>query len=86
MLEDARNTVGTWYNREEDSTYLDITTTLPSRTEAVSLAMQYNQIAMYDLAAQVEIATEGTGEEINGLPPLMERLAPIRRQRRRRNV
>lgn len=85
LLEDARNAVGTWYNREEDSTYLDITTLLPERAEAISLAMQYNQIAIYDLARQAEIATDGTGEEIDGLPPVAERLAPLKRQRRRRS-
>ena len=79
LLEDARNAVGTWYNREEDITYLDITTTLPDRDEAISLATRYNQIAIYDLAGQVEIATDGTGEEIDGLPPLPRRLAPMKR-------
>ena len=78
LLEDARNAVGTWYNPEEVSTYLDITTTLTNRAEAIALAMQYNQIAIYDLAAEEEIVTDGTGQEVDGLPLLPERLAPLK--------
>jgi hypothetical protein len=85
LLEDARNAVGTWYNREEDITYLDITTLLIDAAGAISLANQYNQIAIYDLARQVEMRTEGTGEEINGLPPPMERLPPLQRHRQGKN-
>ena len=85
LLEDARNAVGTWYNREEDSTYLDITTTLPDRAEAITLARQYNQIAIYDLARQAEIATEGTGEETDALPPLGQRLPALQRHRQRKH-
>ena len=85
LLEDPRNAVGTWYNREEGSTYLDITTLLPDRAGAVLLAMQYNQIAIYDLAGRTEIITDGTGEEFEELPPAVERLAPLKRQRQRKN-
>jgi len=45
-----------------DETYLDVSTTLNDRDEAVAMAARYNQIAIYDLAAQWEIDTGGTGE------------------------
>ena len=84
LLEHARNAVGTWYNREEDITYLDITTLVVEREEAIRLASRYNQVAIHDLKQQVEIRTDGTGEEVGGLPPLMERLPPLQRQRKRK--
>ena len=85
LLEDVRNAVGTWYNREENITYLDITTLLSDRAEATALAQRYNQIAIYDLARQVEVLTKGTGEQIDDLPPPQERLPPLQRRRQRKN-
>lgn len=85
LLKDARNAVGTRYNREEDAAYLDITTLLEVRAEAVALARQYNQIAIYDLARQVEVLTERTGEEISGLPIPPNRLPALKRRRQRKN-
>jgi hypothetical protein len=62
LLADPRNSIGTWYKEESDTTYIDITATLPDRQLAVSLGWQYNQIAVYDLAAEEEIDTGGSGE------------------------
>lgn len=74
LLRDARNNVGTWYNEEQDETYVDVTTTLPSRADAFALAVRYNQIAIYDLTAESSVQTGGTGEVVQGLPPEGERL------------
>ena len=50
LLLDPRSNVGTWYNIAEDETYLDVSTSLTEREDALTLAVRYNQIAFYDLA------------------------------------
>ena len=77
LLRDPRNNVGTWYNPADDSTYLDVSTTLPERETAVALAVRCNQIAIYDLAGREELSTFGTGEDLSDLPPEDERLPPL---------
>src|SRR6266852_6124071 len=62
LLSDPRNTVGIWYNEDDDTTYLDVTTTLPDREQAITHGRRYNQIAIYDLLRGEEIVTGGTGE------------------------
>ena len=79
LFQDPRLILGTWYNADEDITYLDIAVVFPQRQEAVSLALTYNQIAVYDLAQEAEVSLSGTGEEIPGLPPENQRLPPLRR-------
>ncbi len=61
LLRDPRNNIGTWYIWI--LTYLDVSTTLPDREIALALAVQCNQIAIYDLARQEEMPTFGTGED-----------------------
>jgi hypothetical protein len=79
LLRDPRNAVGTWYNEEENTTYLDVSATLPDREQAILLAQQYNQIAIYDLLQKEEIETGGTGEPLLDAPPELQRLpGPVR--------
>jgi hypothetical protein len=79
LLLDPRNAIGTWYNEANDTTYLDVTATLPDREQAITLGRQYNQIAIYDLLRDEEIETEGTGEPLLEAPTEMYRLPrPIR--------
>jgi hypothetical protein len=79
LLHDPRNAVGTWYNEDNDTTYLDVTATLPDREQAVALGRAYNQIAIYDLFRDEEIETGGTGEPRLDAPPETDRLPqPIR--------
>jgi len=85
LLQDARNNVGTWYNRDMDETYLDVSTTVADRDEAVAIAARYNQIAIYDLAGRLEIETGGTGEAAGGLPPVGERLPKLIRDEQGKN-
>jgi hypothetical protein len=79
LLRDPRNCVGVWYDAEQDSTYLDVSTILPEKTEAVRLGIAYNQIGIYDLERLEVVVTEGSGEEIENLPPLSQRLPGIER-------
>lgn len=85
LLLDPRNNVGTWYNVTEDETYLDVSTALPEREEAFTLAVRCNQIAFYDLAQGDAIPTFGTGENTVDLPPEDERLPPLDQVRRSNN-
>ncbi len=71
--------LGTWYNADEDITYLDVAVVFPQRQEAVLLAITYNQIALYDLAGETEVSLDGTGEERSDMPPENQRLPPLRR-------
>ena len=77
LLRDARNNIGTWYNRDMDETYLDVSTTLADEENAIMMAAEYNQIAIYDLAGHLEIETGGTGEVTDDLFPLGERLPKL---------
>jgi hypothetical protein len=46
LLTDPRASVGTWYNRDEDVTFLDVVTTTPSRQVAISWGRAFNEIAV----------------------------------------
>jgi hypothetical protein len=66
--------IGTWYDQETDTTFLDISFTTTDRERAIELGRQFNQKAIYDLNALEEIPTGGTGEALAGLPSIEERL------------
>ena len=50
LLADPRAIIGSRYNADEDTTYLDVTVVLSDQEEAVHLGERYNPIAIYDLA------------------------------------
>jgi hypothetical protein len=79
LLSDPRNAVGTWYNEDDDTAYLDVAATLPDREQAITLGQLYNQIAVYDLLRGEEIVTGGTGEPLLDAPAEMHRLPQPRR-------
>jgi len=74
LLEDPRCCVGTWYNAESDVTFIDVIAAVPDRDHALRLAMRYNQVAIFDLAAMSEIETGGTASVPPDLPPIGRRL------------
>ena len=76
-LDNPRGSIGLWYNADDNLTYLDVVATLPSRHEAVALAFQYDQIAIFSLEALDEIETGGTGNTPAELPPAAERLPKV---------
>jgi hypothetical protein len=82
LLGDPRVVIGTWYNTEEDITYLDVTAICCEMQEAVTLGQRYNQIALYDLEHDAEIDLGGTGEEPPDIPPEHERLPLLQRGER----
>jgi len=79
LFQDPRLILGTWYNADQDITYLDVTAVFPRWQEAVSLAATYNQIAVYDLALETEVSIGGTGDEPSDMPPEIQRLPPLMR-------
>ena len=74
LLKDDRYSIGTWYNDEEEHTYIDIVVTVPDRALAMILGLRYNQISIWDLKEGDEINTGGDGKAIKNLPPVAKRL------------
>ncbi len=80
LLADSRCSVGLWYNEDEDVTYRDIIAALPDRQEAMTLALRYDQIAIFDLLNLNEIETGGTGNIPSDIPPAADRLPQMNQQ------
>lgn len=84
LLLEPRNSVGVWYDIENDQTYLEVTATLPFRdkadyTGAIGQGRRYNQIGIYDLEERVYLSLDGTGELPAEIPPVTERLPALER-------
>ena len=79
LLADPRNSVGLWYSSTLQAIYLDVSVTLPDKTEAISLGEQYNQEAIYDLRQNEILDTGGSGEWREGWSSELLRLPPLRR-------
>ena len=84
LLTDPRNSIGVWYDKEGDRTYLEITAVLlfldkADYTAAVRQGRRYNQIGIYDLEEKAYIALGGTGELPEDAPPVSERLPKLQR-------
>lgn len=77
LLEDPRAIIGSWYNADEETSYLDVAVVLSDEAVAAQLGEQYNQIAIYDLAREQEIELGGTGEENTNTHAEAERLPPL---------
>ena len=77
LLTEPRNNVGTWFNDEAGYSYLDVSTALPDRAQAVALGRQYNQTKVFDLARMTSIELDGTGTVPANLPPIDQRLPPL---------
>ena len=77
LLADPRNNVGTWFDDEDGYTYLDVSTALPDRAQALALGQQYNQRSVFDLAQMTNIDLGGTGEIPANLPSIEQRLPSI---------
>ncbi len=82
LLRDPRVILGTWYNVDEEITYLDIAVVVGDYSEAVRLGQMYNQIGIYDLAQEVEIDIGGTGEATPAMLSERERLPPWKRSQK----
>jgi hypothetical protein len=77
LLMDTRNNVGTWFDDEDGYTYLDVSTALPDRAQALALGQQYDQMGVFDLARMTTIELGGSGTPPANLPPIEQRLPPV---------
>ena len=71
---DSRLSLGTWYDADSNTTYLDISVTVRSFDKALKLAQSFNQKAIFDLMKMQEVPTGGTGEAVENMPPVLERV------------
>jgi hypothetical protein len=58
VLVDPKNSIGTWFNKADGKTYLDVSVTTPSLKEAKQLGRKNQQLAIYNLASGTEIPVE----------------------------
>ena len=57
--------IGTWYNKEDGKTYLDISEVQKNLEKAKQVGVEANQIAIFDLKNFKEIPTGGTGKALS---------------------
>lgn len=71
-----RFSLGSWPDKDNAVTYLDIIAPIPleKREEAITLGKHSNQIAGFNLYRFSEIPLGGTGEFNSSVPPFKERL------------
>jgi hypothetical protein len=81
LLDDPRNTVGTYYDPDGGITYVNVSSVLPDREQALALARRHNQVFVFDLGALASIPTGGSGQTPDDLLPLGERLPPVQVER-----
>ena len=80
LLRDPRCSVGVWHGKD-GLIYLDVTVTVSSKKKALKLGAQYNQLAVFDLKRLDSLDTKGDGSSVANLPPPLERLPPMARDR-----
>lgn len=61
LLKHPTHCIGTWYNEEDGFTYLDIAIVESDYGRAATLAIEHDQIALFDLEAGGAIMIGGTG-------------------------
>ncbi len=49
LLAQPDHTLGTWFNEEDGNTYLDVSIVVPDMAEALRIARENNQLAIFDL-------------------------------------
>lgn len=74
LLSDPRICFGTWFNKDDGNTYIDINVVLSDKAKAVELGKQYNQISIFNLATFEETKTGGDGKPVANLPAPAKRL------------
>jgi hypothetical protein len=73
LLQDPDNSVGTWFNQEDGNTYIDVSKTVPGLDDALKLARENDQLAIFDLQNFEEIKTPASG--LTGAAPVAKPLA-----------
>lgn len=80
ILKDPNVAVGTFFDAEENKTYIDIAAIIPKeqKEKAIQFGKDFNQRSVFDLEELKTIDTEGTGEAVAKLPSIKERLALLK--------
>lgn len=61
ILSQENKYLGTWIDKSDGKVYLDVSTHVKSKSEAIKLGKQYDQIAIWDNKNCAEISTGGSG-------------------------
>jgi len=77
LLRNEKVAIGTWFNPDDNRTYLDFSVVIQDRDFAIGLGKRYNQIGIFDLEKMEYIEIGGTGEDIPNLPSLQDRLRDL---------
>lgn len=65
LLTESGNMMGGWHDPDSGSVWLDVSRVTSDKTEAISLAKEHNQIAIFDLGSGSSINTGGTGRNLD---------------------
>jgi hypothetical protein len=89
LLSDPKNSIGTWFNKGDGQSYLDISVTTDNLDEALALGQQNKQLAIFDLqkfeeipvANQPDMPVGSQGDiplarQVEGLPPEFHSVHP----------
>lgn len=74
LLSDSRNSIGTYYDRGDGNTYIDVVVTLPDRGISELLGKRANQRSIFGLEKAEVIETGGDGKNLENLGPVEGRL------------
>jgi hypothetical protein len=73
LLQDPQNSIGTWFNKEDGKTYLDVSVTSDNLDDALRLGQEKNQLAIFDLGNFEEIKVPQQG--LTGAAPVVSQMA-----------
>ena len=74
LFKDPRVCLGTWFNDEDGNTYIDINVVMADKEAAMKLAVQYNQVSIFNLETFKETPTGGDGKPVENLPAPLDRI------------
>ena len=77
LLDNEKISIDTWYDDMSGKTYIDAVVTT-NKDEALKLGKKYNQKAIFGLKNFDEIPTGGTGESIDGLGKIEDRIKSLK--------
>ncbi len=70
--------IGLWYDKKDESFYMDATVLVRDKNKAIELGKKYGQKAIFDIKNQEEINTGGTGKPPSNLPSINDTLNEIK--------
>lgn len=74
LAQNPQISLGTWYDKSSNKSYIDVVVTKTNQAEAELLGKKYNQKAIFNLKTFTEVSTGGTGESKKFDVPIYARL------------